>query len=159
MEKEQSKHPEMPQHETGFDAFNGLLGNTMKNLERLKTKGMGDYGLSGTHTLCLRQLYEIPSGLTRTELAKLCGVDRAQITRVIGDLLQKGLAKEMGSGSNYRKKCTLTAEGRQIAADINDRVQRIVQFVSGGIEEERLESFYRTLAEICENLERAEKYL
>ncbi len=159
MEKEERRIPDKPPIGTGFDAFNGLLGNTMKNLERLKTKGMGDYGLSGTHTLCLRQLYEIPEGLTRTELAKLCGVDRAQITRVIGDLLQKGLAKEMESGSNYRKKCALTAEGRQIAADINDRVQRLVRFVSGNIEEERLESFYRTLAEICENLERAEKYL
>ncbi len=145
--------------QTGFDAFNSLIGNTVKSLERLKFKGMGDYGLSGTHTLCIRQLYEYPEGLTRTELAHRCGVDRAQITRVIGDLLAKELASEIGNGSNYRKKCILTEKGKGIASDINDRVQRILQFVSGNIPPERLEIFYETLTEICENLEQAEDFL
>ncbi len=145
--------------ETGFEAFNGLIGNAMKHLDRLKARGMGDYGLSGTHTLCMRQMYDIPHGLSRTELARRCGVDRAQITRVIGDLLAKELALEIGSGSNYRKRCVLTDKGREITADINHRVELILQFVSGDIPKERLAVFYQTLSEICHNLENAEDIL
>ena len=151
--------PANRQLETGFEAFNGLIGDAVKHLDRLKAKGMGDYGLSGTHTLCMRQMYHSPNGLTRTELAKRCGVDRAQITRVIGDLLTKELALEIGSGSNYRKRCVLTDKGREITADINDRVSQILTFVSGSIPPDRLSVFYETLRQICQNLENAEDIL
>ena len=145
--------------ETGFEAFNALLGNTMKSLEHLKAKGMGEYGLSGMHTLCIRNLYEAPNGLTRTELSRRCGVDRAQITRVIGELLAKDIVFEMGGSSNYRKKCVLTEEGRATASEIDALIKKINSFVSGDIPPERLQIFYETLSEICENLKRAEEFL
>ena len=145
--------------ETGFEAFSALLGTTMKSLEHLKAKGMGEYGLSGMHTLCLQKLYEVPEGLTRTELSRRCGVDRAQITRVIGELLAKDVVFEVGGTSNYRKKCVLTEEGRAIAADIDVLIKKINSFVSGDIEPQRLKIFYETLHEICQNLKRAEELL
>lgn len=148
-----------PKTETGFEAFNALLGNTMKSLEHLKAKGMGEYGLSGMHTLCLQKLYEVPEGLTRTELSRRCGVDRAQITRVIGELLIKGVVFEVGGTSNYRKKCVLTEEGRKTAAEIDVLIKKINSFVSGDIDPERLKIFYETLHEICQNLKRAEEFL
>ena len=142
----------------GFEAFSSMLGAATKSLERLKSKGMEDFGLSGTHTLCLRQLYDSPEGLTRTELAARLSVDRAQITRVIGELLEKGFVIECG-GSGYRKKCALTEKGRATTSEINDIVERINRFVSGDIPPQRLLSFYETLGEICENLKRAEELL
>ena len=145
--------------ETGFEAFSGLIGTASKSLEKLKAKGMGEYGLSGTYTLCLRQLYAVPDGMTRTQLAHRCGVDRAQITRVIGELIEKGLVEEPSSGANYRKKCVLSDKGRALTADINDLVTRINTFVSGSIPKDRLEIFYETLNEICENLKKAEEIL
>lgn len=144
--------------QTGFEAFSGLIGNATKSLERLKARGMGEYGLSGTYTLCLRQLYENESGLTRTNLAQRCGVDRAQITRVISELIAKELVVELGSGSNYRKKCILTEKGRTVTAEVNELVQKIQDFVSGDIPKERLAIFYEILAQICENLRRAEEF-
>jgi DNA-binding MarR family transcriptional regulator len=131
--------------ETGFEVFSALLGNTMKSLEHLKAKGMGEYGLSGMHTLCLQKLYEFPEGLTRTELSRQCGVDRAQITRVIGELLAKGVVFEVGGRSNYRKKCVLTEAGRTTAAEIYALIQKINSFVSGDIDPARLKIFYETL--------------
>lgn len=145
--------------ETGFEAFNGLIGNAVKSLEKLKARGMEEYGLSGTYTLCLRRLYERTDGLTRTQLSHDCGVDRAQITRVIGELIARELVQEVGNGSNYRKRCVLTERGRAVTAQINQVVTRINEFVSGDIPKERLLIFYETLNEICENLKRAEKML
>ena len=158
MDQKMSERP-FDAMETGFEAFNALLGNTIKSLEHLKAKGMGEYGLSGMHTLCIRNLYEAPDGLTRTELSRCCGVDRAQITRVIGELLAKGVVFEKGSGSNYRKKCVLTEEGRKTAGEIDALIKKINSFVSGEIEPERLQIFYETLHEICRNLKRAEEFL
>ena len=144
---------------TGFEAFHSSIGSAMKSLEKIKAKGMDDYGLSGTYTMCLRQLYGKPEGMTRTELAQHCCVDRAQITRVIGELLAKELVLEVGSGSNYRKRCVLTEHGRAVTAEINDLVDRILAFVSGDISQERLTIFYETLNEICEKLKLAEEML
>ena len=144
---------------TGFDTFSSLMGGAMKHLERLKLKGMNEYGLSGTHTICLRRLYESENGLTRTELAQACQVDRAQITRVIGYLLSRELVTEKGEGSVYRKKCVLTPEGREITARINDLIAELQSFVSGNIPPEELEIFYKTLHVICDNLKEAEKLL
>lgn len=157
----QSRGQEVPREaaETGFDVFHSLIVCAIKHIERLKSKGMNEYGLSATHTLCMRRLFEAESGLTRTELAHACQVDRAQITRVIGELLSKELVEEVGQGSGYRKKCQLTPKGKEIAAEINDLVARIQCFVSGGIPPEDLAVFYRTLRAICDNLKEAEKLL
>lgn len=143
----------------GFEAFSGMLGTAVKNLEKLKSRGMEEYGLSGTHTLCLRQLFDSPDGLTRTQLSHKLGVDRAQITRVIGELLTKGFVAETEGASNYRKRCYLTHKGKEITAEINGTVRRINDFVSGDIPEERLAIFYQTLGEICNNLIKAEELL
>ena len=143
----------------GFETFSSLLGVAVKNLEKLKSRGMEEYGLSGTHTLCLRQLYDAPEGLTRTQLSHRLGVDRAQITRVIGELLAKGFVEETEGTSNYRKKCYLSPKGKEATAEINGTVSRINSFVSGDIPEERLEVFYSTLNEICDNLIKAEELL
>ena len=143
----------------GFESFSTLLGAATKSLERLKSKGMEEFGLSGTHTLCLRRLYDAPEGLTRTELSVLLSVDRAQITRVIGELLEKGFVTETGRGSGYRKKCLLTEKGRETTAEVNAIVERINRFVSGDISPERLRGFYDTLEEICDNLKKAESLL
>ena len=143
----------------GFENFSSLLGTTIKSLEKLKSRGMEEYGLSGTHTLCLRQMFDCPDGLTRTQLSHKLGVDRAQITRVIGELLSKGYVEETAGSSNYRKKCYLTPKGKEITFEINGTVSRINDFVSGDIPEERLAVFYQTFGEICENLIKAEELL
>ncbi len=143
----------------GFETFSISLGRASKSLEKLKNRGMGGFGLSGMHTLCLRQLDTNSEGMTRTQLARHLEVDRAQITRVIEALLSAGYVEEVGNGSNYRKKCRLTDSGKTVVAEINGIVERIHGFVSGDIPSEKLEIFYEVFNEICENLERSEELL
>lgn len=148
-----------PEKVGGFEPFSYMIGTAAKSLERLKFKGMEQFGLSGTHTLCLLRLYKAPDGLTRTELSTMLGVDRAQVTRVIGELIAKGLVREIGGGSGYRRKCTLTEKGTEVSAEMRAIVDRVICFVSGDIPPERLSVFYETLNEICENLKKAEELL
>ena len=143
----------------GFEAFSISLGRASKSLEKLKNRGMGEYGLSGMHTLCLRQLDLNADGMTRTQLARRLEVDRAQITRVIEALISAGYVEEIGNGSNYRKKCRLTDDGKKVVSEINGIVERVHGFVSGDIPGEKLEIFYEVFDKICENLERSEELL
>ncbi len=151
--------PDISKELGGFEAFSFSLGRASKSLEKLKTKGMEDFGLSGMHTLCLRKLYTSPEGLTRTQLSRGLEVDRAQITRVIETLLASGYVEELGGSSNYRKKCRLTEEGTRAVTEINGMVERVHKFVSGNIPKEKLEIFYEVFAEICHNLELSEDLL
>ena len=144
-------------HTTGFESFSTLVSSALKSLEKLKTKYMEQFGLAGAHTLCIRRLYESNDGLTRTELASRLAIDRAQVTRIIGDLLSSGLVIESKGNSSYRKKCMLTEKGREVAVEVNRIVAHINKFVSGDIPAEKLETFYDTLIQICENLKKAEE--
>ena len=52
-----------------------------RRLQRAKAENVRGYGLRSVHVSCLLALYEHEEGLTGTELAAVCGVDRAQISR------------------------------------------------------------------------------
>lgn len=140
-----------------FESFSSLIGNTWKNLNRLKNKKMAVYGLGSAHTICMRHLYGQPQGLTKTELARLCEVDKAQISRVTGILIEKGYAACIGTGKSYNRRLILTQKGEDTTREINRIVTEINNYVSGDIPEEDLRAFYRTLETICENLRKAEE--
>ena len=143
-----------------FEVFYNLIGSATKSIHRLKNKGMHPFGLTSAHTICLRKLYEKPEGVTRTQLAKLCVVDKAQITRIIGELTDNGFAIEKKSArANYRSKLMLTEEGKRVTEEINNIVLRINDFVSGDIPEEDIEKFYETFNRICDNLKKAEELI
>ncbi len=114
-------------------------------------------GLTGTHTMCLRHLYNYPEGLTRTKLVRLCDIDKAQVSRIINELCAKGYVIETENENiNYRKRLKLTPLGKDITEEINRKIIKVTEFVSGDISEEKLAVFYETLDAICEKLKLAE---
>lgn len=140
-----------------FDQFYSLTCCALKSIQKLKGKYMVGYGLTSAHTMCMRYLYSSPEGLTRTRLAKLCDIDKAQISRIASDLCAKGYVTEPQSENiNYRKRLKLTALGKNIAQEINSEIARIHSFVSKDIPEEEIASFYSTLCLICQKLKEAE---
>ena len=140
-----------------FILFSTLLGDAQKSISRIKHKKMDQYGLGSAHTLCMCLLAEYPDGLTKTELAGRCGVDKAQISRVVSDILEKKYASIANPECNYRQRYTLTDEGMTVAADMRQIILDINTFVSDSISKEQIENFYETLKTICGNLKKAEK--
>ena len=140
-----------------FVRFQNLIYNASKSLLRIKTVGMEEYGLASTHTFCLRSLYGRDTGMTRTELAQECAVDKAQISRLICELSDMGYVLEASKGKGYRKKIVLTEEGRRIAESIDQKVNLVLSYIDEEISEERIEDMYQTLAKICDCLKRAEE--
>ena len=139
-----------------FREFSGLVSRAEKALQRVKTENVKDYGLRGVHVSCLLALHERPEGLTATELAAACGVDRAQISRVTAELRGLDLVCEASPGPRrrYRGALELTEEGRAAAAEMAGIVDEKLQRVSGDIPPEELTVFYRVFGAIVERLEK-----
>ncbi len=140
-----------------LDKFMTLVIGASRSVTKLKARYMTEYGLGSTHTMCIRKLYSSPDGLTRTQLAEQCELDKAQVSRIVNELAERGCISEAQAKSNYKRKIVLTDYGCHIAEDINQIVLRINQFVSGKLTDEEITTFYRVFGQICENLKAAEE--
>ena len=74
-----------------FYFFSGLVSRAYKSLRRAQEKYTREYGLRSVHVACMLRLLDAPGGLTASELSRACGVDRAQISRVVSELGAAGL--------------------------------------------------------------------
>ena len=140
-----------------FIRFSAMLNSAEKSISRLKHKKMCFFGLGNAHTVCVCILADSESGITKTELATLCGVDKAQISRVIADLQKKQYVCTPAKEKGYKQKYMLTEEGKAIAGEIKKLILEINSYVSDNIPQEQIENFYDTFAVICENLKKAEE--
>lgn len=141
-----------------FERFAQMLSNATKSLYRLKSRYMSKYGLSSTHTACLRKLYENEDGLTKSEIADDCEIDKAQITRIIGELIAKNYVEDDSSKKTYNRKFFLTLEGKRITEEINKTVDGVVEFVNSDIERDDIEHFYSVFEAINQKLKDSEEY-
>ena len=140
-----------------LEIFSTYLSSAAKSLQKIKNKGMIPYGLGSAHTICMRKIYDSKNGVTRAELARLCDVDKAQISRIIADLAEKQYIDcPDQTKNNYRQKIKLTEDGIRVTQEINAIVLRMNHAVSGDISIEDLCHFYETFEKICEGLKRAE---
>ena len=139
-----------------LDEFMTLIVGASRCVTKLKSRYMARYGLGSTHTMCIRKLYSSKSGLTRTQLSDLCELDKAQVSRIIVELTQKGFVSEGPGSSNYKRRVILTNEGKRIAEEINSIVLQINNYVSAEIPHEDIETFYRVFDLIHKNLKVAE---
>lgn len=141
-----------------FNRFCSLLCGATKSIHKLKSKYMTHYGLTSAHTMCIRYLDTSKEGLTRMELAEMCDIDKAQISRTVNELCAKGyLTETENESNNYRKRLKLTPMGKDTADEINKAIAEIHSFVSDDLSEEQLMNFYSTFDLICLRLKQAEE--
>ncbi len=141
-----------------FERFAQMLSNATKSLYRLKSRYMSKYGLSSTHTAFLRKLYENGDGLTKSEISDGCGIDKAQTTRIMGELIAKNYVVDDSSEKTYNRKFFLTDAGRKITEEINQMVDDVVKYVNLDIPREDIERFYSVFEAINKKLKESEEY-
>ena len=134
-----------------------------KNIKRIKDKTMEKYNLRSAHVMCLFNLVKSPDGLNSTELAEICGVDKAFVSRVTTELESRGYIerKENSQGSIYKSKFLLTESGIEINKYISTKIAEIMGHVSGDIPAHKLKAFYEVLSIIDDNISfqlKEEKY-
>ena len=134
-----------------------------KNIKRIKDNAMEKYGLRSAHVICLFNLAKSQDGLNSTELSEACGVDKAFISRVTGELEKRGYIEraQNNRGSIYKCKFVLTEAGLEIKDYINQKISEIMENISGDIADHKIKVFYEVLSILDENISfqlKEEKY-
>ena len=134
-----------------FDAFVSGITACYKYIQRIKSMEMTEFGLKGTHVMCLYYLRRNPAGLTAAQLCGLCAEDKAAISRTVSELRSRGYITSL-SEKAYRAMLTLTSAGQEIARKFDNLIEGWVTAGGDGLTDEERSDFYKTLSAIAENL-------
>ena len=134
-----------------FDAFVSGITACYKYIQRIKSIEMTEFGLKGTHVMCLYHLLRNPAGLTAAQLCGLCAEDKAAISRTVSELRSRGYITTL-SEKAYRAMLTLTAAGQELARKFDQLIEGWVTAGGDGLTDEERVDFYKSLSAIAENL-------
>ena len=122
-----------------------------KSIQQIKSLEMTEFGLKGTHAMCLFFLHhQDEDGLTAAQLCQLCEEDKAAVSRTLTILQNKGYI--VSEDKKYRARLVLTDSGREVAKRMDDMIEQWVGFGGSGISDEDRATFYRVLESIALNL-------
>ena len=132
-----------------FESF--VMGITLcyKYIQRIKTMEMEEYGLKGTHLMCLYFLHH-HDGLTAAELCRLCAEDKAAISRALATLREREYV--CSEGKTYRAKWRLLSAGIDVASHVDELIEQWVTLGGSGLSDKDRAAFYKTLGVIGDNL-------
>lgn len=134
-----------------FERFSLAIFEISHCWHKLAAEEMTHYGLKGPHAIYLLTLYRVQENLTAAQLCELCGRDKADVSRAVALMEEKGLI--LRQGSSYRAKLVLTDTGRQAAEHVCTRATAAVECAGEGISEENRAIFYACLESIAQNLQ------
>ena len=137
--------------ENRFETFTVLVSRISRNIRKLKNQEMSDYNLRSAHISCLYYLYA-SRGLTATDLCERCDEDKASISRALEYLDSNGYL-EPEAERRYRSPLVLTQKGEETGRIIAEKINGILEQISGGLTEAERLAFYRSLAIISDSLD------
>ena len=136
-----------------FETFSLAISEISKYWHKLTTDEMKKYGLNGPHSIYLLVMSKHEEGLTAPQICELCGKDKADVSRTMSIMEQKGLVtKEGANPSLYRGLLKLTEEGKKAAHYVAERARLAVEIAGRGLSEENRRIFYEALGIIAVNL-------
>ena len=137
-----------------FITFYQTFERIIKNIKRIAAPVMQSYGLRSVHTTAFLALRNCPDGLTVTELAKECFIDKALASRLVKELLaNEYIVAVSESEKKYNKRYVLTPNSRKILTELNCRITEFVCEAGQNIDPNDLANFYEVLAELDCNID------
>ncbi len=130
-----------------------------KTLQKYKNEKLAAFGLRSMHLMFMFQLNQSEEGLTGTELAATCSVDKAFISRVTSELMQLGYVEYRNKvGTRYKNKLILTEQGKDVMKKVAEIIDESVSVVSQEITTEQFDTFYAVLGAVNRRLEEASSF-
>ena len=137
-----------------FKEFTKNISFAYKYIIKIKSAAIKEFGLKGSHVMCLFYIGESENGLTATKLCKLCGEDKAAISKSLSALVELGYVElENDENKKYRSKYFLTNSGKKVKNALDFKIADVVSDGGIGLTEEEREVFYSALQKIVDNLE------
>ncbi|MBQ8341913.1 MAG: MarR family transcriptional regulator [Clostridia bacterium] len=138
-----------------FEVFSPTLLQLIKTVQNIKSRKLAEYDLKGTNALCLFEILDSgEQGLSATELARRCDIDKAQVSRCMKELADKNMIfRDNADGRKYKQKYHLTEAGSVAAKDLYDTSLRVKNAVKKNLTAQDTDEFYRIMNVICDNLD------
>lgn len=141
-----------------FERFSLAISEISRYWHKLASEEMKRYGLRGAHAIYLLAMQRYPQGITAPELCELCCKDKADVSRMLSIMEQKGLVEKEGdSGRIYRGRFQLTEAGKAVAQDVCGRASLAVALAGGDLDEQKRKNLYEALELIAANLRKLSK--
>lgn len=136
-----------------FEKFSFEIFEITRCWHKLASEEMSKYGLKGPHATYVMALYRFRDGITAPKICELCGKDKADVSRMMAIMEDKGLVVKESNGKNlYRGLFKLTEKGIEAAEHVKKRVELAVDLAGNGLNDEGRENFYKSLEIISTNL-------
>lgn len=140
-----------------YETFTVLINRISRNIRKIKNQEMSDYNLRSAHVSCLYYLYST-KGATATDLCERCEEDKATISRALDYLETNGfLTCEAKCAKRYKSPLVLTDKGMEAGKKIADKINGVLDAISGGLTEDERNAFYKSLAIISDSLDAVSK--
>ena len=139
-----------------FNKFSYLITEVHRCVRKIENDELEKIGLKGSYAVYFLALANSAKsgGLTSAELAKLCGRNKAEVSRAIADMTERGLIKKTNTSMKYRARIILTDDGLGIANMIDDIAAQTISRISQNIPPSDITCFYDTFSIICANLKK-----
>ena len=135
-----------------FKEFTILIANIHRCIYKIKTEEVAEFHLKSSHVSCLYYIYKEES-LTAKELCDICGEDKANISRAIKSLEEKGfLVCNSKTAKRYKSPLLLTEKGAEAAKRIVEKIDGVLRYASEGLSEENRKIMYQSLHLVNDNL-------
>lgn len=136
-----------------FEKFIFSISEIYRYWHKIAADQMEQYGLKGPYAVYFTTMYQYADGLTAANLAELCSRDKADVSRAIAAMEEKGFVQKEDSAKNqYRARLTLTQTGKKVAEEINHKAGIAVELGGKGLDGDQRKIFYEALDLISANL-------
>ena len=136
-----------------FEKFSLEIFETTRYWHKLASEEMAKHGLKGPHSTYLMTLYRFKDCITAPQICEHCGKDKADVSRMMSIMEEKGLVVKESNGKNmYRGLFKLTDKGVEAAQHVRKRVEIAVDLAGKGLSDEERAIFYKSLETISSNL-------
>ncbi len=130
--------------------FSKALVDVVKKMRKKMDEVLKKFGLTHFHALYVLELFK--SGeLTMGELTENIGVDKANTSRVIKDLLEKGYAEKVGE-ADRKFAIKLSRLGKKMAQDFKNRIDNLMESALSQFSEREKNNLHKTLKKLIDGL-------
>ena len=124
-------------------------------MHKLESTEMESIGLKGPYALYLLTIARHPNGITLSKIAEISARDKADVSRAVSAMTEKGLIEKLGADNkNYRSPISLTEKGRDAANQLALLSNNAVECASKDVSDEDREIFYTVLEKIILNIKK-----
>lgn len=136
-----------------YQQFSYIVSVINRQIQKIERDVMEKHGYKGAFAQYLMAMRRNSEGITSAQLSEICDKDKAAVSRVITEMIEKELvARNATNETLYRAKLTLTDKGVEIADYIAKQGAAAVAAVNNGLNKEELKMFYSNLDYIADRL-------